>query len=292
MAAWITFFPMQIPAQAPATIDLIATFDYPEDGTTSTFALGIDDRGNVAGGYYGDQNRGFIRFVDGRFSRPLSRPEWEQGGVLTGLNTTHTFCGWYFDHLGGHGFIDSGDDFTPIDIAGARYTHVWGINNAGNFCGGYSNTGTDDTAFVSIDGVVTTFQIPGSSLTTAHGINNLNECVGSYTDTAGEHGFLRDVDGNMTYPIDAPEAELVDLYGINDRGWMVGRAIDHVRENDHGIFFKTPQQSAMYDYPATGVDNTDFTGINGKGFICGYYREVRTGYQHSFVVRVTPTAGL
>ncbi len=292
VAGWAIFSPIQILAQ-PVTFDLIATFDYPEDGTTLTFALGIDDQGNVVGGFAGDKNHGFVRFVDGRFSRPLIRPDWEGGGFLSGLNAMHTFCGWYFDDSGAHGFIDSGADFTPFDISGAKNTQVWGLNDAGNFCGGYSNTGLEDTGFVSIDGVVTTFRIPESTVTSAQGINNLNECVGRYIDTSGiHHGFLRDADGNMIYPIDARGAESTDLYGINDRGWMVGRAVDRVLENDHGIFFQTPQQSAMYDYPATGVDNTDFTGVNEKGFICGYYREAATGYQHSFVVRVTPADGL
>src|SRR5882757_5395283 len=89
--------PIQILAQtSPVIFDLVATFDYPEAGTTQTFAIGIDDQGNVAGGFAGIKNSGFVRFVDGRFSRPFSRPDWQGGGLLSGLNSTHTVCGWYF----------------------------------------------------------------------------------------------------------------------------------------------------------------------------------------------------
>jgi hypothetical protein len=133
---------------------------------------------------------------------------------------------------------------------------------------GYSISGFEDTGFVSIDGVVTTFRIPESSVTSARGINNLNECVGSYIDAAGiHHGFLRDASENMIYPIDARFAKSTDLYGISDRGWMVGRAMDRVPEIDHGVFFKTPQRSLQYDYPGTEVDGTDFTGVSEKGLI-------------------------
>lgn len=52
------------------------------------------------------------------------------------------------------------------------------------------------------------------------GIKNRNQCVGYYSnhDFEPNHGFFRDADGALIYPIDAPGTTATGLLGINNRG--------------------------------------------------------------------------
>src|SRR6185436_14021021 len=116
--------------------------------------------------------------------------------------------------------------------------------------------------------VVTSFTVPGAVWTFGNGINNSDECAGAYNVGNESHGFRRDADGALQYPIDAPGAIFTFLNGINDQGAMVGEA--DTRSGIHGVFFQSASKAALFDYPGASV--TIFTGINNRGLICGYYQ--------------------
>ena len=122
---------------------------------------------------------------------------------------------------------------------------------------------------MSIGGTVSTFSFAGATFTFAYGINNLGQSVGYYDTTNASHGFRRDSDGTLTAPIDPPGARSTNLYGINDRGWMVGTGYDNA--GGHGLFFQTVSRVTTFDYP--GSTTTVFTGINNRGLICGWYQD-------------------
>jgi hypothetical protein len=106
-------------------------------------------------------------------------------------------------------------------------------------------------SFVSIGGNITNFTVPGTELaTSAHAMNNLGQVVGGYDDENGVHGFLRNADGTLTYPIDYPGAVATDLYGINDTGWMVG-SYDDTDGDFHSIFLPSPTKFFVYDAVST-----------------------------------------
>ena len=269
-------------ADSPVTFEILATFDYP--GSPFTWVRSVNDVGDVAGGFTIESvgYAGFVRFHDGHFSGPIVDPnDTFHSSELTGINNLQTACGDYRDS-NAHFFVfvlSGGNTFTPFDIPGATSTYMGGINDAGNLCGGSDPTG----GWVSIDGVISTFHVPGGLTTGAAGINNLNECVGSYRDQGGPyyHGFLREADGTLVYPIDARNATWTTLHGINDRGQMVGHKSD--RTGEHAVFFLGRHLSATFDYP--GATSTTFEGINSKGIIVGDYSDA-DGSQHSFLVRV------
>lgn len=279
----LLFFPA-LPALAAssASFEILATFDYP--GATYTFASGINDNGDVAGTYTAASGavRGYVRFSNGRLSRPIIDPnEQNHYTLIDGINNLKTLCGYYLSMGLNHSFLLSGSTFTEI-TTDALETLVNGVNDAGNICG---ITTHPDAAFVTIGGTSTLFQVPGSSYNLASGINNLDQCVGFYVvGTTTEAGFRRDADGTLTYPISVPGSTNTSLSGINDTGSMVGAMVDTT--GGHAVFFQPSGMSTVYDYP--GATGTSFSGINNKGLICGSYGDA-TG-SHSFIVRVRPAA--
>ncbi len=281
LALVLPFVLLRLAAADPqVTFKVVATFDYPNQ-SASTLASGVNDRGLVAA-YFATTRlaRGFVRFPNGNFSQPIREPN-EVADItwLTGINNLSTVCGVYQAHGSLQSFFLSDDTFVEFAIPG-RDTYVQGINDAGNFTG-YSTTDADITSFVSIDGTVTFFTV-GGFVPFPHGINNLNQCVGYYQDEEGNgHGFWRQADGTLNYPIDVGlGATNTGLDGVNDRGWMAG---GHA---GHAAFFLTPNKAFLYDYPGALV--TSFAGINNRGLICGYYQDT-SAVIHGLLVRVIVT---
>jgi hypothetical protein len=131
--------------------------------------------------------------------------------------------------------------FTTIDVPGAGFTGVEGINTAGDMVGYYGTNGSYPAhAFVLRDGNFTFFDQPGSSSTSATGINDSGLIVG-YAD-AGSHavGFMYDEIGftpirygnsGDTFPIALNNArEVVGSTGTLDgsKGFVFRR--DHFRD--------------------------------------------------------------
>src|SRR5262249_8355781 len=160
----------------------------------------------------------------------------------TGINNFGVTSGWYLGTEHSSGFVRSADGtFTPFDVG--TYTQMGGINDAGNLCG----EANGDEAWVSIDGTVTTFTIPNGRNPFASGINKLNQCVGNFSTRTGYHGFLRNADGTLIYPINATNAASTLLTGINDRGEMVGYDPDPNGTGNHAVFFLSNHTNASFD---------------------------------------------
>jgi hypothetical protein len=276
--------------QAPNSdsIEVITTFDYPGTGNL-TEPQKINERADIVGIYL-DSNgvsRGFVRFSDGSFSAPIVEPNDTVGFTQArGINNSGTVCGDYASSDGNeHGFFLSGGTFTEYDIPGALTTNVLGINNAAGFAGTFSLTGINGIfqAFVSVGGNITSFSVPGAISTFAYQINNSKQLVvGYYIDSSGiPHGYFRDANGALHFPIDPPGSVGTVLFGLNDKNWVVGRYADSSGVT-HGLFFVPPNQFFTFDYPGTTF--TSFGGINAHGLICGRYVDA-SGIAHGLLAR-------
>jgi hypothetical protein len=282
--------PLGLLAQlAPPTITVVTTFDYPGAGNSTT-AYGINNRGDIAGDYLDASNvrRGFVRLNNGHFSAPIVEPN-DTGNFTRGrgINNVRTIDGDFFNVADNsfHGFILTGSTFTQFDIGPGLSTDLFGINDAGNFVGAYGSTVQVTQAFVNITGTTTVITIPGQDDASASGINNLNQVAGDYSTNSGllRHGFFRDSNGALTFPIDFPGATITVQNGINDRGWIVGR-YDLADNIDHGFFLKLPNTFISFDYP--GATGTSFNGINKNGLISGRYTDAG-GLRHGFVAQIS-----
>jgi uncharacterized membrane protein len=289
-------FPLMgtIAQQAPnsGSIEVITTFDYPGTGN-STLPQKINDKGDIVGIYL-DSNlvsRGFVRFKNGNFSAPIVDPNDTVGFTQArGINNSGTVCGDYASSDGNeHGFFLSGGTFTDYDIPGALSTNVLGINDTADFAGTFSLTGINGIfqAFVSVGGHITSFSFPGALSSFAYQINNSKQLVvGYYIDNSGiPHGYFREANGALHFPIDPSGSVGTVLFGLNDRNWVVGRYADSSGVT-HGLFFVPPNFFFTFDYP--GSTFTSFGGINAQGLICGRYVDA-SGIGHGFIARVRGT---
>jgi uncharacterized membrane protein len=169
--------------------------------------------------------------------------------------------------------------FTTIDVPGAIWTQVFGINDSGQIVGGYvasAVNGQGFHGFLDTGGSFTTIDVPGATNTYAYGINGSGQMVGGYTDSVGiPHGFL-DTGGSFA-TIDVPGATATYAAGVNSSGQIVGYYTDSVGI-PHG-FLDSAGSFTTVDVP--GAATTNAAGINGSGQIVGQYRDA-SGY-HGFL---------
>src|SRR6266498_2666267 len=201
------------------SIEVITTFDYPGTGN-STLPQKINERGDIVGEFI-DSNgvtSGFVRFSDGSFSAPIVDPNDTVGFTEgRGINNSRTVCGDYVGSDGNsHGFFLSGGTFTEYDVPGAVQTNLLSIHDAGDFTGGFDPDGSGVfQAFVSVAGTLTSFSVPGAASTFAYEITNSNQLVvGYFIDGSGIlHGYYRDANGALHFPIDPSGSVATVLFG-------------------------------------------------------------------------------
>jgi uncharacterized membrane protein len=273
------------------SIEVITTFDYPGAGNL-TLPQKINERGDVVGEFI-DPNgvtRGFVRFSNGSFSDPIVDPNDTVGFTEgRGINNSRTIAGDYAISDGTlHSFFLSGSTFTEYDVPGAVQTNLLSINDPGDFTGGFDPDGSGVfQAFVGRGGTLTTFSVPGSLSTFAYEINNNKKLVvGYFIDSSGIlHGYYRDTNGALHFPIDPSGSVGTVLFGLNNRNWVVGRYADSAGVT-HGLFFVPPDSFFTFDFP--GSTFTSLNGISSQGFICGRYVDA-SGIAHGFLARVRGT---
>lgn len=277
LAACVLFFGRQMLAEQEVAFEILASFDYP--GALNTSPTGINENGDIVGSFLNTafQTQSFIRFADGTFSDPIVHPA-AQSTYLSDINNTGTMCGSYLANGAYHGFFLSGSTFTNFDLD-APNTLLRGVNDAGNFSGN-----TIDQGFVSIDGTITMFAIPRVTIMDAYGINNLNQVVGGEVHGPQiEYSFRRDPDGNIVWPIRAKGFANTGMFGMDDKGRMVG-FVTSLNGPTQAVFLqRLPHRFAFFAYP--GAIFTEFTDISNNGQICGIYYSP-DGKQHGFIVLI------
>jgi probable HAF family extracellular repeat protein len=124
--------------------------DHP-DGALATVASGINNRGQIVGGYQDSEGtaHGFL-LDEGNFTtidHPDAASGRDLGTVLWGINNRGQIVGQYIDtDLRCHGLLLTNDTFTTIDDPGAlSYTGAVDVNDRGQIVG-FSDSRTGLTA--------------------------------------------------------------------------------------------------------------------------------------------------
>ena len=116
--------------------------------TGGTLALGVNDFGQIVGGYYDstDTLHGFL--YSGGTYNTLNAPGATNGTEAYKINNLGQIVGLYTDSNGDeHGFLYSSSTFTYTPLNDGIYgTEAHGINDAGQIVGQYNDSRTRRTA--------------------------------------------------------------------------------------------------------------------------------------------------
>jgi hypothetical protein len=166
-----------------------------------------------------------------------------------------------------------------LDVPGATFTRVIGLNAQGDVCGGTQVNGVR-LAFVGPShGNLSTFAYPVSVFTQCRGINAAGQLVGAYQSADNTfHAFIKD--GPEFLSIDAPGAIDTRGFGIDPLGQIVGR---YMRPDGtiHGFF--RGRDGSFLTVDAPGANSTEASGITPQGVITGVYRTT-DGKFHGYIL--------
>ena len=219
--------------------------------------------------------------------------------LIDGVFTTYDFPGsknTYFYALGNngqaaghyeasdglfHGVILEDGELRQYDYPDAIQTFLRGISDA---------TGALTGDFIDASGVRRGFsgdlivEVPGVSATYADFVHAQGVIVGSYVDADGTyHAYVRLPNGNFaTQDLPgAPNLEYFHYHGINDAGFLVGRAkaVGDVPRTYVGVF------GELHEVQFPGAVSTEGWNINQDGSIVGYY-DMPDGRRHGFIARL------
>ena len=187
------------------TFDAVGAGTNPGQGTFVTFTDGLNQAGEVAGGY-ADNSGTFhplVRAADGSitaFLPPGAGNQPGQGANNSGVNSVGTVTSYLIDENNvDHGYLRSRDgSFTTFDVPGAgtapgEGTLPLNINSRGDVVGAYIDAAGGLHGFLRHAlGTIVKFDPPASQGTIPVCNNPANAISGYYFDEVGAaHGFLR-----------------------------------------------------------------------------------------------------
>src|SRR5438309_1414286 len=112
------------------------TVDDPAALPGITYALGLNNAGQIVGYYYDTAGYHGFLYSGGVFT-PINAPSAPNSTVAIGINNLGQIVGYYTDGTGQHGFVDNGGIFTTIDFPSSVSSSANGINDAGQIVGFY-----------------------------------------------------------------------------------------------------------------------------------------------------------
>jgi len=258
-------------------------------GGTSSFATGINDRGEATG--TGDSSQGFYRAW--RYSR----------GALTDLGALGGSAAWTFTYginnrgdVTGYSFTAAGEaraflyhDGTMQDIGtlGGTESGGYAINNAGEITGASNTPGdTESLAFIYSDGSMVGLGHLGGSSSVGQGINNVGEVTGWAYTTANlaQHAFLYR-SGAMYDLGTLGGASYAGLnsqgLAINDSGQVVGYSETPGGGGSAHAFLYA--NGSMQDLGTLGGSSSSALDINNVGDIVGNSSTANDTLSHAFL---------
>lgn len=174
-----------------------------------------------------------------------------------------------------------------IDVPGATFTRVLGLNAQGDVCGGIqlngarlAFAGSRHAEFTDLE----TFRYPDAVFTQCRGINAAGQMVGAYQAIDPQslavvyHAFVKD--GAEFISIDVPGATDTRGFGIDPLGQIVGRYTDS-NLKIHGFFRARDGSVLTIDVP--GAATTEASGITAQGEITGVYT-TGDGRVHGYIL--------
>jgi hypothetical protein len=195
-----------------------------------------------------------------------------------------------FEATNGDG-VDVGDDLTfttgpcatatgvtPIEFPGAVSTFAFGINDAGQIVGSYTESGGRQRGYIRNGTTFTTIDYPSAQTTRVTGINNAGDMVGCYDSGAlCNSGFL--LSGGTFTPIAYPGSTTTVPLGINDDDDIVGFA------NSVNAFLLRDGTFSPIEHPSPQEFTTFVNAISNEPAVVGAFNRSLGGPFEGFVSR-------
>jgi hypothetical protein len=231
----------------------LTSFAYPNASSTSL--SGINNSGQTAGIAFTSSTSsiGFILGADGT-ATPLNIPNAVYVSANS-INDNGNVVGEYTPGTNPQGstagfLLQANGALTAIDYPGALNTAANGINDAGVVVGDYTKSGTSYGFTLSPSGTFSSVSFDALD-TVLYGVNGSGTAVGWYIDAAGNPEGLIDKNGALSI-FDYPGSLFTRLYGINDRGQIVGTADVPVEINGNPAYEQIGFVATPVPLPATG----------------------------------------
>jgi probable HAF family extracellular repeat protein len=260
-------------------------FDTPGEGAQDL--VGINNRGQIVGGYKEDLSRGvagcgqrgFLRDKHGRFARidvpGVTGPiDINDHGQIVGQFQYTDYCPNNADPL--RSFLrDRSGRFTAIHVPGSVYTTANGVNNRGQVVGEHLDAVGTIHGYLWDKGRFTTIDVPDAAGTSITDINDRGQVIGLYADASGMlHAFFRDEHDGIT-AIDTAGVRYTIPFGINNRGQIVGFAASDLPivagVTVYGFLLAEGVKGPFTRIDFPGAPGTFATDINDHGQIVGIY---------------------
>jgi len=201
-----------------------------------------------------------------------------------GSSNDNTIVGAFYSQTANqyHGFVyPQNGQCRVVDVPGATYTQINGINRFGRLVGCYDGADGLIKGFLLKDGIFTTLSYPYAvpRPTFSNGINNRSQIVGRYYEYGGTaYGFLYE-NGKYT-KLQYPSAYRTWTAGINNAGVIVGFYMPNRDARTKGFICRGAHYESV-THPRGG--RTLLYGINGDEEIVGY-RETADGRFEGFLI--------
>lgn len=257
-------------------------------GAQSTSVNGINNLGQIVGGYYdGSAGHGFL--YDGNSFTTIDYTGLPGNTTIKDINDSGKIVGGFSRDIDGiyywNDFIYDGQSFTsfsfPGDFAGQTETTLGGINDAGAVAGGYYNWADNSSnGFLYQNGEFTIYPSTAIFLD----VNDAGMMVGFDPDFWYSSTF--DGSNQETIAFEESNPWGIDIWasGINDNGLIVGDFWDPELNTSVGFVYDG-QEVASLLYP--GSLYTSANGINDLGQVVGSFMDADYAY-HGYIA--TPVA--
>ncbi|MGA2760265.1 MAG: hypothetical protein ABSF08_08115 [Candidatus Cybelea sp.] len=246
---------------------------------TPTEILGINNLSRLCG-FYGDPEVGFT--VRPPYSAKRFVKEAYPGAtdtVVTSINNTDVFAGWYQDSKGGiFGFTQWEGIWTKYQdnhlLHEPQYTELLGLSDDDLAVGFYRLSGIDHSFELNLTtGKFQGIQPPNAKSSAATGINGKGDIVGWLTLGNGTtEGWL--LKGGTFTVFAYPSAAQTQPTALDWTDDVVGSFQD-ASGNTHGFVLDAPlstQNWTQVDDPIA-VGPTVVTGVNNHHTLVGYYQD-------------------
>jgi probable HAF family extracellular repeat protein len=236
-------------------------------GASSTSAIEIDNKGDIAGSYLDPSAHVHGFLLSGGKYTTIDYPGAIGGTEAFGVNDLKVVVGTRDNGKNVKGFRYAKGHFVTFGYPNSAETTPTSINDNGEIVGYFIDSNNTTHGFTLKGKTFKEINVPNSSQTFAVGINRAGDISGTFYDTTGQHGFL--LHNHVFHTFDVPGANGKTYgSGLNDKDTLVGFDMGKNQQTLHGFL---ENQSGFHAIMVPNSVSTSPSSINDSNVIVGGY---------------------